>query len=233
VTAQNRDAEVAYHPRCARSANRAVCAFEAFLLPTPTAMPLLRRSLLICALAPGLPAWATRSITAEGLTFPGDIRLADTALQLNGVGFRAVAWLKGYAAGLYLPKKAGTEAQVLQQMGAKRLQMRMLQDVDAEEFVKAFVKGVDRNTLPADAARLGERMTQFNTLVRGLVKLKKKDVIDLDFIPGKGLVLSRNGAPRGAPVAGEDFYAALLRCFVGVKPADADMKVGLLGGPVG
>ena len=47
------------------------------------------------------------------------------------------------------------------------------------------------------------------------------------------LVLSRNGAPRGAPLAGEDLYAALLRCFVGVRPADPDMKVGLLGGPVG
>lgn len=196
-------------------------------------MPLLRRSLLICVLATALPAWATRSITTEGVTFPGDIKLAGTSLQLNGVGLRAVAWLKGYAAGLYLPKKAATETEVLQQMGAKRLQLRMLQDVDAEEFVKAFVKGVARNTPPADAARLTERMAQFNAVVRGLVKLKKKDVIDLDFIPGKGLVLLRNGAPRGAPVAGEDFYAALLRCFVGVRPADADMKIGLLGGPVG
>ena len=114
-------------------------------------MPLLRRTLLICALTAAAPAWATRSITTEGVTFPGDINLADTALQLNGVGLRAVAWLKGYAAGLYLPKKAGTETQVLQQTGAKRLQIRMLQDVDAEEFVKAFVKGVDRNTPPADA----------------------------------------------------------------------------------
>jgi Chalcone isomerase-like len=69
--------------------------------------------------------------------------------------------------------------------------------------------------------------------VRGLVKLKKQDVIDLDFIPGKGLVLSRNGAVRGAPIAGDDLYAALLRCFIGVRPADAEMKVGLLGGPVG
>jgi hypothetical protein len=32
--------------------------------------------------------------------------VGDTDLKLNGVGLRAVAWLKGYAAGLYLPKKA-------------------------------------------------------------------------------------------------------------------------------
>jgi Chalcone isomerase-like len=196
-------------------------------------MTLPRRTLLLCALAATLPAWATRSITTEGLIFAGDIRLADTALQLNGVGWRAVAWARGYAAGLYLPKKAGSEAQVLAQTGPKRLQMRLVQEVDAEEFVKAFVKGVARNTPAADAARLAERVTQFNAAVRGLDKLKKQDVIDLDFIPGKGLVLSRNGAVRGAPVTGEDFYAALLRCFIGVRPADAEMKIGLLGGPVG
>src|SRR5687767_10765347 len=179
---------------------------------------LMRRTLLSAALAAALPAWATRSITTEGVTFAGDIRLGDTALQLNGVGLRAVAWLKGYAAGLYLPRKARTEAQVIETPGAKRLQIRMLQEVEAEEFVKAFHKGVERNTPAADAARLAQRVTQFDELVRGLVKLKKQDVIDLDFIPGKGLVLSRNGAPRGAPLAGDDLYAALLRCSVGVRP---------------
>jgi hypothetical protein len=192
-----------------------------------------RRALLICALAAAVPARATRPITTEGVTFVGDIKLAETALQLNGVGLRAVAWLKGYAAGLYLPRKASTEAQVVETPGPKRLQMRMLQEVDAEEFVKAFHKGVQRNTAAADAARLSERMTRFDAIVRGLVKLKKQDVIDLDFIPGKGLVLSRNGEARGAAVPGDDFYAALLRCFVGVKPADPEMKIGLLGGPVG
>ena len=196
-------------------------------------MNLPRRRLLLCALTAAVPAWATRSITTEGLTFAGDIKLADTALQLNGVGWRAVAWVRGYAAGLYLPKKAGTEAQVIAQPGAKRLQLRLVQEVDAEEFVKAFVKGVNRNTPPADVAKLGERVTQFSAVIRGLGKLKKQDVIDLDFIPAKGLVLSRNGTVRGAPVPGEDIYAALLRCFIGVKPTDPELKIGLLGGPVG
>jgi hypothetical protein len=202
-------------------------------LHVDTLMKLPRRTLLICALAAAVPAWATRSITTEGLTFAGDIKLADTALQLNGVGWRAVAWARGYAAGLYLPKKATTEAEVIAQQGAKRLQLRLVQEVDAEEFVKAFVKGVGRNTPEAERAKLGDRVTQFSSVIRGLGKLKKQDVIDLDFIPGKGLALSRNGTARGAPLPGEDLYAALLRCFIGVKPTDPELKIGLLGGPVG
>jgi hypothetical protein len=196
-------------------------------------MKLPRRILLMAAVASAVPAWATRSITTEGLTFAGDITLAGTPLQLNGVGWRAVAWLRGYAAALYLPRKASTEAEVLAQQGAKRLQMRMTLEVDAEEFVKAFVKGVQRNTPAAEAAGLGERAEQFKTVVRSLVKLRKQDVIDLDYLPEQGLLLSRNGNPAAAPIPGEDLYAALLRCFIGVKPADAEMKIGLLGGPVG
>jgi hypothetical protein len=180
-----------------------------------------------------LPAWATRSITVEGTTFAGDITLAGAALQLNGVGLRAVAWLRGYAAGLYLPAKAGTTSAVLAQPGPKRLQLRLFLDVDAEEFVKAFHKGVARNTPAADAARLAERMVRFDAQVRSLGKLRKRDVIDLDFVPGRGLVLSRNGTVRGEAIAGDDLYAAMLRCFLGERPADPEMKIGLLGGPVG
>jgi hypothetical protein len=194
----------------------------------------LRRRLLIAALAAAaLPARAAGPITTEGITFPGDVTLAGTPLQLNGVGWRAVAWVRGYAAALYLPRKAASEAAVLQQAGAKRLRMHMTQDVPAEEFIKAFVKGVQRNTPTAEQAKLDERVAQFNALVRGLGTLKKQDVIDLDFLPGRGLVVSRNGAPRGTPVGGADFYAAVLRCFIGQRPADPEMKAGLLGGPVG
>ena len=209
-------------------------------LELPTASALRRRCLIgaaCTALVLGtLPprAWATRSIQVEGFNFPGDIGLAGTPLQLNGVGLRAVSFLKGYAAGLYLPRKASTPAQVLAQADtARRLQLRMLQEVDAEEFVKAFHKGVERNTAPADAARLAERAARFSATVRSLGKLKKRDVIDLDYLPGRGLQLARNGAAVGSSVSGDDLYAALLLCFIGNRPADPEMKLGLLGGPVG
>lgn len=198
--------------------------------PLPRRRALLAVPAALAALA--LPAWATRSITVEGLTFGGSITLAGAPLQLNGVGLRAVAWLKGYAAALYLPQRAGTVAQVLAQGGPKRLQMRMLVEVGAEEFVKAFHKGVQRNTPPAEAARLAERMARFDTQIRGLGKLRPRDVIDLDYLPARGLLMSRNGTARFDAIAGEDLYAALLRCFIGERPADPDMKVGLLGGPV-
>lgn len=201
----------------------------------PHRAPLSRRRLLALAAAAfaGGGAWAAAPIKVEGLTFPGSAEVAGQTLELNGAGLRAVAWLKGYAAGLYLTSRARTPQQVYAAPGAKRLQLRMLQDVDIEEFVKAFDKGVARNTAPAERPALAERVARFDALLRGMVKVKKRDVVDLDWLPDRGLQLTFNGKLRGAPIPGEDFYAALLRIFVGERPADPDMKVGLLGGPVG
>ena len=193
-----------------------------------------RRLLAVCVagLAASRSAFAALPIKVEGVTFAGVATVAGQALELNGVGLRAVAWLKGDAAGLYLSSRARTPQQVYASTGAKRLQIRMLLDVDIEEFVKAFHKGVDRNTPVADRAALTERMARFDVLLRAVGKVKKRDVVDLDWLPGRGLQLVLNGQLRGEPIPGEDLYAALLRIFVGDKPVDAELKIGLLGGPV-
>jgi len=188
-----------------------------------------RRAWLIAlALAVGGAA-AQAQVTMEGQHFEAQVQLGGQALQLNGVGMRSVAWLKGYLTALYLPHKARGADQVLAMRGPKRLQMRMLQEVSTQEFVKAFDKGVKRNTPEAELPALAERMQQFDALVSALGKVRKGDVVDLDFVPGQGLLFSYNGRRQGHPVAGDDFYAALLRIFIGDKPAQAELKAGLLG----
>lgn len=202
----------------------------------PVRRPFSRRRLLVAAaagLVVGTGAQAAAPIQVEGVTFAGTTTVAGQALELNGVGLRAVAWLKGYAAGLYLTGRARTPQQVLSATGAKRLQLQMLLGVDTVEFIKAFDKGVARNTAPAELPALTGRMARFDALLRAIGKVKKRDVIDLDWLPGRGLQLALNGQLRGAPIPGEDLYAALLRIFVGERPADPELKIGLLGGPVG
>jgi hypothetical protein len=189
-----------------------------------------RRHCLALGLTVILPARA--QVTVEGYTFAANTVIAGQTLRLNGVGLRAVAWLKGYAAGLYLDTKAGTAQAVLANGGPKRLQLRMLQEVPAEEFVKAFDKGIARNSAPAELPALAERMQRFNALVRGLGKVKKGDLVDLDWLPDTGLHFVYNGRPLGPPIAGTDLYAALLRIFIGKRPVDPELKTGLLGGPV-
>lgn len=189
-----------------------------------------RRALLALALALAAAGPAAAQMTLAGETFAASVTVAGAPLVLNGVGLRAVAWIKGYAAGLYLAAKATTPAQVQAVAGAKRLQMRMMQDVSADEFVKAVNVGIERNTPPADRAALDDRRAEFARQVHEVGAVKKGDVVDLDFVPQRGLVFTLNGKARGEPIPGADFYSAVLRIFIGDKPVDQRLKAGLLGG---
>lgn len=192
----------------------------------------LLRSIRACVAGMALVALSSAgAATIAEQNFPDRIRLGSSDLVLNGVGVRAVAWLKGYAAGLYLSEKASTPAQVLSVKGPKRVQMKMLVDVESKEFVKAFDKGMARNHTPAEQEALRERGQQFNRSVNALGALKPGDVIDLDFVPPRGFVLSVNGVARGGAIPGEDFYAGLLKIFIGERPVDTQLKAGLLGVP--
>lgn len=195
-------------------------------MTAPTTLP-TRRTLLIALGAAALPV---RAAVIADQRFDDRARLADTDLVLNGVGLRAVAWFKGYAAGLYLPQKAATPEAVLAQAGPKRVQMKLMVDVDAVEFVKAVDKGMRRNHSPEQLAALQERIDQFDRTVKAAGQLKKGDVVDLDYLPASGLVLSLNRRALGEPVPGRDFYDGILKIFVGGDPVDKRLKAGLLGG---
>lgn len=190
-------------------------------------------SLPLAALAGSRPAAATAagSRSIEGHVYDASLVLAGQTLVLNGVGVRAVAWFKGYTAGLYLAARADSAERAVAMPGAKRLQLRLLQDVPAAEFVKAIDKGIPRNTPPAQHAALAERREAFSRQVGAVGSVKKGDVVDLDFVPGRGLLFSINGRPRGDAIPGEDFYGAVLLIFLGPKPSDTRLRAGLLGQP--
>ena len=171
----------------------------------------------------------TQAASIEGQHFDDRIRLADSELVLNGLGLRAVAWFKGYAAGLYLGQKVQTAEAALATPGPKRVRMKMLVEVESKEFAKAFEKGMKRNLTPAQREALADRIDRFDRTVLALGVLKKGDAVDLDWVPARGLVLSVNGQPQGEPVAGEAFYAAILKIFIGSDPVDKKLKAGLLG----
>jgi hypothetical protein len=178
----------------------------------------------------GIAMPAAAQITLEGHTYPAAIELGGQALVLQGVGMRAVGPLKGYTAALYLVQRARTTEAIVAMAGAKRIRMTMIVDVDAAEFAKAVGKGVARNTPAAEQAGLAARVAEFDRQVLAVGKVKKGDVIDLDFLPEAGMRFAYNGKPRGEPIPGADFYGAVLRIFLGQRPVDADLKADWLSG---
>lgn len=195
---------------------------------------LARVVIVFSGLAAALPAYAeavapAARVQVEGQWFDGEVQLGGTALRLNGTGVRAVAWFKGYVVGLYLPAKASTPEAVVAMAGPKRLQIRMLHTVPAEEFVKALNKGVARNSTEQEMAGLKAPLEQFARQVGALGQVRAGDVVDLDHEPGLGMAMRVNGTLRGDRVPGDDLFAAVLRSFVGDRPYDPKLKAGLLG----
>jgi Chalcone isomerase-like len=197
--------------------------------PMPT-----RRTMTLALLSTlALPPWArAAAVVVEGRRFEDAAHLFGRDLVLNGTGVRAVAWFKGYAAGLYLATRTQAAAEAVAMAGPKRIRLQMLQDAPATEFTKAVDKGVSRNTPAAELPALLERMQQFGRLIGAIGQVRKGDMVDLDLDPDRGLLLRLNGTLRGTPIPGTDLYASLLRSFIGERPYDEKLKAGLLGRPV-
>lgn len=197
-------------------------------------MPLTRRLLLLavlCGTAAGAALGQEVQRSAEEQAFPPSAQVAGEPLLLNGTGVRAVAWFKGYAAGLYLSRRVHTAAEALALAGPKRLQLRMLHEVPAAEFVKALKKGIHRNTAPQERAAVAGGVQRFADEIAALELVHKGDIIDLDLDPARGLLFTLNGKLHGQALADAAVYAALLRAFIGEHPYDERLKAGLLARP--
>jgi hypothetical protein len=105
----------------------------------------------------------------------------------------------------------------------------MLRNVGAAEFSEALADGIRANHSEAEAKALEPRVQELAAIMAEVKEAKKGMAISLDF-QGKEMQLLVDGKPTGRPIAGEDFYRALLRIWLGPRPVQDDVKKALLGG---
>lgn len=165
-----------------------------------------------------------------GVRFEERARTGDADLLLNGAGVRSMFVIKIYALGLYLPQKTQDAIQAVAMPGAKRLRLVTLREVEAERFLDGLNKGLGKNHTEAELAGLKARMDQFAGMIKAVAPLPKGSVVSIDSLPGGVTRVALNGNALGRDIVGEDFYPALLRIWLGAKPAQDDLKVALQGG---
>ncbi|HEX2332514.1 MAG TPA: chalcone isomerase family protein [Burkholderiales bacterium] len=164
-----------------------------------------------------------------GVKIDDKTRVANSDLALNGAGVRTRLFFQVYAIGLYLPQKSSNSAAILAQPGPKRVAIHMLRDVGADSFSGALTDGIRANHSEAEAKALEPRIKELAGLLAEVKEAKKGMVIAFDWT-GAGTQVVIQGEPAGRPIAGEDFYRALLRIWLGDKPVQDDLKKALLGG---
>jgi hypothetical protein len=186
----------------------------------------MKRILLItCCL---LLSWNAGAMEVSGVQLPDSVHLGSHDLVLNGAGLRTRFFFKVYVAALYLGEKTHAAEAVLDQPGVKRVSMHILREISGEKMLNAFNEAMVANHTPAEMQALEPQLKELTAIFHAIGKVKEGDVVNLDYFPDSGTQIIVNGVQRGN-IPGAPFNRALLKIWLGDKPAQADLKQEMLG----
>ena len=177
-------------------------------------------------------AWAT--VDVSGVTLDETVTVAGVPLHLNGAGFRKRGYFKIDVTALYLQQKATTLEAVENAPGVKRVQLTIQQDVTGSQASRYFLIDFEASATPAEFAKLITEVSEVGDIYSSLPKIKKGDVVTMDWVPGKGLVATLNGVQlqaHGTPspyINNELLSKVMVRMYVGGK-TPAELHDNLLG----
>ena len=167
-------------------------------------------------------------VIVEGVNMPTSLKCQGADLALNGCGLRKKYGFKAYVAALYLSEPSASPEHIMtRDKDPKRLHISMLRNVSAKKFISTIEKNIDVNFTAAERALYAKELAAFLACFGGRESLDDGSVIHIDFVPGTGTHVAVDGKKIDT-IAGDDFYHALLRLWIG-KPPQESMKHGLLG----
>lgn len=185
------------------------------------------KRLIVAAIA-ALSLNLAYALEMEGAKFDDKTKVGSGDVVLNGAGVRS-KFGKRYVMALYLPAKTGDAGAAVSAKGAKRVSLFLLKDGDGKTFAGALPKAMGDNNSEAEMGAVKGQIKQFTDTMEPLGDIKAGSTILFDWIPEKGTVISVNGQAKGKEIAGEDFYKALLKAWLGNDPVQGDLKSALLG----
>lgn len=197
----------------------ALCAGSAF--------PALSSTVLAAETAPSAPA--AKAIQIGSIEYAPELQLAGKTLKLNGAGLRKIVFFKVYGAGLYLGTKTSDPVVAMADAGPRRVRLGLLRDVSGADFIEALEDGLNANLTPEGKASIEKELSALKSLMTAIGDVKENDLVDFDYVPSLGTIVSRNGTPVGDPIPGKPLYDAVLAIWLGEKPIDKTLKAGMLG----
>lgn len=164
-----------------------------------------------------------------GVRVPDTAKVGGADLPLNGAGLRTRVVVKVYVGALYLAEKKTAAADALASKGAKRVALHLLRDLSVEQLSGALSDGLHDNLSEAERAQFKAQIDELKATMEAVGAVKEKSVVTIDFVPESGMRVALDGTAKGKVIAGEDFYRALMKIWLGDKPVDKSLKAGMLG----
>jgi hypothetical protein len=159
-----------------------------------------------------------------GLSIPDSIQAGGETIALNGAGIRSKFFLKVYVGSLYVKDKGNNPEVIIKADEPMAIRLDFLMDVDAPKILDAWNEGFE-NSSGGNLDALKDRIAEFNTCFsQDSVKGTRYDIV---YVPNTGLSVMVNGVEK-ALIPGFDFKRAVFGIWLGDKPADKDLKKGML-----
>lgn len=184
---------------------------------------MMKRLMLVCV---ALTMMASSAFAAKPEALDSTMKAGDTQLVLNGAGVRTKYFIDAYTAGLYVPQKTTDLNAVLNNDGKAAIKLKIMSKMItskkmSESTLEGFKKSTKGNIAPIKK-EIDEMISVFSS------EIKKGDVYDMVYEPGKGTGIYKNGK-LAKTIKGEQFKKALLGIWIGADPAQADLKAKLGG----
>lgn len=162
--------------------------------------------------------------TVAGVKFPAKVTAGDNLLTYNGAGLREKFFIDLYVSALYLKETSMAASSIVDADEAMAIRMELVSDkVTRDKFVQTVEDGFEKassgEATEDNVAKLKELFSE---------SFSSGDVIKLAYIPGEGVVVSKNSEKLGS-IGGLEFKKALFSIWLGETPADSGLKEDMLG----
>jgi hypothetical protein len=162
----------------------------------------------------------------EGVTLPNTMKIGEHQTVLNGAGVREKLWIDLYVGALYLTEKKSNAKEILDSNEPMAVRLQIVSKlVSSSKMIEAVEDGFKKST-NNNVAPLRKQIDQFIGFFEE--EIVKGDIFDITYQPERGVVAYKNGEQRGV-IQGKAFKRALFGIWLDKKPADDDLKEGMLG----
>lgn len=174
---------------------------------------------------------AQAAVQVGGVDFQPELSAQGGPLTLNGAGLRTRAGFKVYAMGLYLRAPLADAGAIIADPGEKRIRIVLTRNLEAKLLGDALLAGLEKNHEPAALDALKPSIDALLGPLQAVGEIGPGTEILLDQLADGATRLVVNAQQRGDEIPDVSFYPALLRIWLGVRPADHDLRDALLGQP--
>lgn len=165
----------------------------------------------------------------DGNNIPEQQQVHGQDLQLNGAGARSAMGTKIYLAALYLPNKSQDADTAINAASSKRMLLQFKRNVRATVVVASLRDGIKQNASDSELNVLQPALQQMESALSDIYETRSGDRLALDFAKDGSVALFYNDTPAGN-LSGPSIGPAMLKIWLGKKPANDELKNALLAG---